>query len=126
MIETSSTTNTIPEPNAVEAAIAKTINDIEKVGMFCDSVGKLAAILPLQRHLSDLLSVRAELLRHLPAVDEAMRKVAAIAHSGGLIDMSPHDALTAIRRLSLPYWGKEEKPEQVHATLATRHQEPKS
>ena len=59
------------------------------------------------------------------AVDGAMRKVAAIAHSGGLIGMSPHDALTTIRRLSLPYWGKEEKPEQVHAALATQHQEPK-
>lgn len=54
------------------------------------------------------------------AVEETMRKVAAIAHSGGLIDMSPHDALTAIRRLSLPYWGKEEKPEQVHAALITQ------
>ena len=52
------------------------------------------------------------------AVDEAMRKVAAIAHSGGLLNMSEADALTAIRRLSLPYWGKEEKPEQVHAALA--------
>lgn len=49
--------------------------------------------------------------------ERAMRKVAAIAHSGGLIGMNPHDALTTIRRLSLPYWGKEEKPEQVHATL---------
>ena len=54
------------------------------------------------------------------AVDGAMHKVAAIAHSGGLIGMSPHDALTTIRRLSLPYWGKEEKPEQVHATLAAQ------
>ena len=57
------------------------------------------------------------------AVDEAMRKVAAIAHSGGLLNMSEADALTAIRRLSLPYWGKEEKPEQVRSTLAGQQQE---
>lgn len=64
---------------------------------------------------------------HLPpkqpaAVGEAMRKVAAIAHSGGLIGLDEDEALTAIRRLSLPYWQKEEKPEQVHAALAAQQQ----
>lgn len=54
------------------------------------------------------------------ALDGVMHKVAAIAHSGGLIGMDPHEALTAIRRLSLPYWRKEEKPEQVDAALAAQ------
>lgn len=52
------------EPNAVEDAIAKTIKDIERAGFFYDPVSRLAATLPLQRHLSDLLDFRAELLRH--------------------------------------------------------------
>jgi hypothetical protein len=63
VIETSPTINIIPEePNAVEDAIAKTIKDIERAGLFYDPVSKLAAVLPLQRHLSDLLNFRAELL----------------------------------------------------------------
>lgn len=66
---------------------------------------------------------RTPIAQQPAAVDDAMRKVAAIAHSGGLLNMSEADALTAIRRLSLPYWGKEEKPEQVRSTLAGQQEE---
>lgn len=52
------------EPNAVEAAIAQTMHDIEKAGVFIDATSRLAALLPLQSHLRDLLEIRAELLRH--------------------------------------------------------------
>jgi hypothetical protein len=52
------------EPNAVEAAIAQTMHDIEKAGVFIDATSRLAALLPLQSHLRDLLEIRAELLRN--------------------------------------------------------------
>ena len=64
--------------------------------------------------------IDAALAQQPGALDGVMHKVAAIAHSGGLIGMDPHEALTAIRRLSLPYWRKEEKPEQVDAALAAQ------
>jgi hypothetical protein len=65
-------------------------------------------------------AIASALSQQPAAVDEAMRKVAAIAHSGGLLGLEEGEALTAIRRLSLPYWQKEERPEQVHATLAAQ------
>ncbi len=75
------------------------------------NVGAVTAFVLCAENLEAALSQR-------PVADEAMRKVAAIAHSGGLLNMSEADALTAIRRLSLPFWAKEEKPEQVRSTLA--------
>ena len=49
--------------NPLEEAIARTQKDITAAGML-PAAAQLAAILPLQRHLSDLLAQRAELLRH--------------------------------------------------------------
>lgn len=38
-----------------------------------------------------------------------MRKIANIAHHGGLIGFGDmHDAMNEIRRLTLPYWDKDE------------------
>ena len=64
-----------------------------------------------------LLEQKATALQ-LRTQDEALAAIATIAHSGGLVGMSGTDAMNAIRRLSLPYWGKQSTADEVRAALA--------
>ena len=42
------------------------------------------------------------------ALKELLEQIANIAHHGGLLDLGKDDALTAIRRLTISRWDKEE------------------
>lgn len=41
-----------------------------------------------------------------PSSNQTLRHIAVISHSGGLAGLSESDALTTIRRLSIPHWDK--------------------
>lgn len=56
-----------------------------------------------------------------PVVPDGMaklRNIASIAHCGGLVGMSVSDALTAVRRATLPYFDTEATEEQHRAMIA--------
>ena len=46
----------------------------------------------------------ASRLQHGEKVEATLRRVAALAHSGGLVGLDEAQTLQAIRRLSLPFW----------------------
>lgn len=48
-----------------------------------------------------------------------LRWIAAIAHCGGLVQMSESDALTAIRRATLPHFSTDATEEQHRAAIAS-------
>ncbi len=56
----------------------------------------------------------AELIR----LHEVLQSISVIAHCGGLTGMSEGDALTEIRKISLPYWNKDSSIEQDRAAIA--------
>jgi hypothetical protein len=41
-----------------------------------------------------------------------LKEIAEIAHNGGLCGLNEADALTSIRRLTLPYWDKRRPDEK--------------
>ena len=48
-------------------------------------------------------------MKHEESMEDAIRQIANIAHHGGLIGFGdPYKAMNEIRRLSLPWWDKEE------------------
>lgn len=51
---------------------------------------------------------------------EALSQAALVAHSGGLASMSQADVLTAVRRITLPYWDRSMPPEKVRTALARK------
>jgi len=57
------------------------------------------------------------------AESDCLNHIAELAHNGGLADLSEGDALTAIRRLTLPYWsrtsGSEGTAKVLHAIAAS-------
>jgi hypothetical protein len=53
-----------------------------------------------------------------PEAGQALRRIAAIAHEGGLIGYSDtYDALNEIRRLSQPWWKGRKRPGRAPARL---------
>lgn len=91
----------------------RALNDyLLSVGNDCSDV-LLDAALTIDRlraeveRLTPLAQDAGELMTEnigLRAEVEALRHVAAIAHSGGLLGMSMDSALTVIRRLTLKFW----------------------
>jgi len=65
-----------------------------------------------KRRAEDAEKQRDELLADL-------RGIAAIAHCGGLVQMSESDALTAIRRATLPHFSTDATEEQHRAAIAS-------
>ena len=47
-----------------------------------------------------------------------LKRIATIAHCGGIANMSVDDALTAIRKITLPYFDREASDEEVRAVIA--------
>jgi hypothetical protein len=41
------------------------------------------------------------------ALEKTLKHAASVSHNGGLVGFSEHDALIAVRRLTLAYWGRE-------------------
>ena len=46
----------------------------------------------------------ANRIQHGERLEATLKRVAALAHSGGLIGLDERQTLQAIRRLSLPFW----------------------
>jgi len=40
-------------------------------------------------------------------LEKTLKHAASVSHNGGLVGFSEHDALIAVRRLTLAYWGRE-------------------
>ena len=59
----------------------------------------------------------------VPADMAKLRNIASIAHCGGLVGMSVSDALTAVRRATLPYFDTEATEEQHRAMIAAAQEE---
>jgi hypothetical protein len=41
------------------------------------------------------------------ALEKTLKHAASVSHNGGLVGFSEHDALIAVRKLTLAYWGRE-------------------
>lgn len=48
---------------------------------------------------------------------QILAQIAAIAHAGGLVGLSEHEALVAIRRLTLGHYDRTETMEQATASV---------
>ena len=56
------------------------------------------------------MRLRAEIERLracVEALEKTLKHAASVSHNGGLVGFSEHDALIAVRKLTLAYWGRE-------------------
>jgi hypothetical protein len=60
------------------------------------------------REALDRRDAEIERLRaRVDALEKTLKHAASVSHNGGLVGFSEHDALIAVRKLTLAYWGRE-------------------
>lgn len=72
----------------------------------------------LDRARVELDVIRSQAVAQRDELLAALQGVAAIAHSGGLVEMPESDALIAIRRATLTYWDSSASDNQTRAAIA--------
>ena len=55
----------------------------------------------------DAAAAIERLRARVEVLEKTLKHAASVSHNGGLVGFSEHDALIAVRRLTLAYWGRE-------------------
>lgn len=58
-------------------------------------------------------AVAAERVKVEQEVAGVLREIAAVTHSGGLVGMTEATALIAVRKLTLPYWSRSTREDEI-------------
>jgi hypothetical protein len=64
-------------------------------------------LLETARQRDDARNEIERLRARVGVLEKTLKHAASVSHNGGLVGFSEHDALIAVRRLTLAYWGRE-------------------